>query len=68
MVTLSAPFHSPKNLSMALSAEVAEIIEYLTNDGCSNVVSAVRTETTQWHTEEQSKTLHKINPPKLKLS
>ena len=50
-------FHSPKNLSMALSAEVAEIIEHLTNHGCSNVVGAGRTGTTQWHTEEQSKNL-----------
>ena len=50
-------FHSPKNLSMALSAEVAEIIEHLTNHGCSNVVGAGRTGTTQWLTEEQSKNL-----------
>ena len=44
--------HSPKNLSMALSAEVAEIVEHLTNHGCSNVVGAGRTGTTQWLTEE----------------
>jgi len=50
-------FHSPKNLSMALSAEVAEIIEHLTNHGCSNVVGAGRTGTTQWLTEEQSQNL-----------
>lgn len=49
--------YSPKNLSMALSAEVAEIIEHLTNHGCSNVVGAGRTGTTQWLTEEQSKNL-----------
>ena len=53
---------------MALSAEVAEILVHLTNHGCFNVVSAGRTEMTQWHTEEQSITLHKINPPKFKLS
>ncbi len=68
-------FHSPKNLSMALSAEVAEIVEHLTNHGCSNVVGTYvhgwtvveqcrsycrgRTGTTQWLTEEQSKTLPK---------
>jgi len=52
-------FHSPKNLSMALSAEVAEIIEHLTNHGCSNVVGARCTGTTQWLTEEQSKNLPK---------
>jgi len=46
--------HSPKNLSMALSAEVAEIVEHLTNHGCSNVVGAGSTGTTQWLTEEQS--------------
>ena len=50
-------FHSPKNLSMALSAEVAEIIEHLTNHGCSNVVGAGRTGTTQWLAGEQSKNL-----------
>ncbi len=50
-------FHSPKNLSMALSAEVAEITEHLTNHGCSNVVGAGGTGTTQWLTEEQSKNL-----------
>jgi len=65
--------HSPKNLSMALSAEVAEIIEHLTNHGYSNVVGAYvhgwtvveqcrsycrgRTGATQWLTEEQSKNL-----------
>jgi len=55
----SDQFHSPKNLSMALSAEVAEIVEHLTNHGCSNVVGAGRTGTTQWLTEEQSKNLPK---------
>jgi hypothetical protein len=49
--------HSPKNLSMALSAEVAEIVEHLTNHGCSNVVGAWSTGATQWLTEEQSKNL-----------
>ena len=51
--------HSPKNLSMALSAEVAEIIEHLTNHGCSNVAGAGRTGATQWLTEEQSQNLPK---------
>ncbi len=51
--------HSPKNLSMALSAEVAEIVEHLTNHGCYNVVGAWSTGTTQWLTEEQSKNLPK---------
>ena len=44
---------------MALSAEVAEITEHLTNHGCSNVVGAGCTGTTQWLTEEQSKNLPK---------
>ena len=67
--------HSPKNLSMALSAEVAEIVEHLTNHGFSNVVGAYvhgwtvvgqrrsscrgSTGATQWLTEEQSKNLPK---------
>jgi len=51
--------HSPKNLSMALSAEAAEIIEHSTNHGCSNAVGAGSTVTAQWLTEEQSKTLPK---------
>jgi len=52
-----AAAHSPKNLSMAHSAEVAEVIEHLTNHGCSNVVGAGRTGTPQWLTEEQSQNL-----------
>ena len=51
--------HSPKNLSMALSAEVAEILEHLTNQGCFNVAGVGDTGVTQWLTEEQSKNLPK---------
>ena len=50
-------FHSPKNLIMALSVEVAEIVEHLTNHGCSNVAGEGCTGATQWLTEEQSKNL-----------
>jgi len=62
--------HSPKNLSMALSVEVAEITEHLTNNGCSNVVGAGRTGTTQWLTEEQSENLSqdKLNEVETELA
>lgn len=53
--------HSHKNLTMALSAEVTEITEHLTNHGCSNVVGAGRTGTSQWLTEKQSQNLPKEN-------
>jgi len=49
--------HSPKNLSMILNVEVAEIVEYLTKHGYSNVVCAGCTETAQWLTGEQSQSL-----------
>lgn len=49
--------HSPKSLIMALSAEVVERVEQLTNQGCSNVVGTGSTGMTQWLTGEQSKTL-----------
>ena len=51
--------HSPKNLSMSLSVEVVEIIEHLTNQGCSNVVDAGSTGMPKWLTEVQSKNLPK---------
>ena len=41
-------------------AEVAEIVEHLTNHGCSNVVGAGCTGTPQWLTEEQSKSLPQV--------
>jgi hypothetical protein len=44
-----------KKLSMALSAEVAQIVEHLTNHGYSNVVGAGSTGATQWLTEEHIK-------------
>lgn len=52
-------FHSPKNLSMALSAEASELLEHTAEQGCSNVASAWMHRSDQWLTEDQSRNLPK---------